>query len=82
MAVPSMGLVYDPKVASYLQELDLPSAGHVTHFDGVEAIHRADRLMNDYDEILARLRQKSALLAQSARKNETLLLEMLEHAAP
>ena len=26
MAVPCLGLVYDPKVESYLQELELPSA--------------------------------------------------------
>ncbi|MEA4934574.1 MAG: polysaccharide pyruvyl transferase CsaB [Lawsonibacter sp.] len=82
MAVPSMGLVYDPKVASYLQELDLPSAGHVMDFDGAEAIRRADRLMDSYDDILARLRQKSALLTKSACENEALLLNMLEQAAP
>ena len=33
MAVPCLGLVYDPKVESYLQELELPSAGHVERFD-------------------------------------------------
>jgi len=78
MAVPSMGLVYDPKVASYLQELDLPSAGHVEHFDGEEAIRRADRMMADYDSVLTRLRDKSAQLAQAARENEKLLLELLK----
>ena len=45
MAVPSMGLVYDPKVDSYLRELDLPAAGNVDQFDGGEAIRRADKLM-------------------------------------
>ncbi len=82
MAVPSMGLVYDPKVASYLQELELPSAGRVTDFDGAEAIRRADQLMDDYDRILVRLRQKSAALAQAAQENETLLLDMLEQIPP
>lgn len=78
MAVPSLGLVYDPKVESYLRELDLPSAGHVEHFDGQEAIRRADAMMADYDQVLARLREKSDQLAQTARENERLLLEMLE----
>ena len=78
MAVPSMGLVYDPKVDSYLQELELPAAGHVDSFDGDEAIRRADAMMADYDTVLARLRQKSAQLTQAARENERLLLEMLE----
>ena len=78
MAVPSMGLVYDPKVDSYLRELDLPAAGYVDSFDGDEAIRRADAMMDSYDDVLARLRQKSAQLTQAARENERLLLEMLE----
>ena len=78
MAVPAMGLVYDPKVASYLEELDLPAAGDVAHFDGAEAIRRADALMENYDEVLARLRKKSAQLSRAAGENERLLLELLE----
>ena len=78
MAVPAMGLVYDPKVASYLEELDLPAAGDVERFDGGEAIRRADRLMADYDAVLARLREKSAQLSRAAGENERLLLELLE----
>jgi len=78
MAVPAMGLVYDPKVASYLEELDLPAAGDVEHFDGPEARRRADALLADYDAVLARLQDKSAQLTQAARENERLLLELLE----
>jgi polysaccharide pyruvyl transferase CsaB len=82
MAVPSMGLVYDPKVDSYLQELSLPAAGHVDHFDGNEAIRRADALMADYDAVLARLREKSAALTRAAGENEALLLKLLERTKP
>ena len=78
MAVPAMGLVYDPKVASYLEELDLPAAGDVEHFDGAEAIRRADALMENYAQVLARLRKKSAQLSRAAGENERLLLELLE----
>ena len=78
MAVPAMGLIYDPKVASYLEELDLPAAGEVERFDGREAVRRADALMADYDAVLSRLRAKSAQLAQAAKENERLLLELLE----
>ena len=81
MAVPSMGLVYDPKVESYLKELDLPAAGDVAHFDGAEAIRRTDALMADYHRVLTALREKSNQLAQAARENERLLLEMLEKNA-
>ena len=78
MAVPAMGLVYDPKVASYLEELDLPAAGDVERFDGDEAIRRADGLMADYNAVLSRLREKSAQLSRAAGENERLLLELLE----
>ena len=81
MAVPSLGLVYDPKVESYLRELDLPAAGHVEHFDPQEACRRADEMMADYDQVLELLREKSRQLAQSARENERLLLEKLDQKA-
>ena len=77
MAVPALGLVYDPKVASYLRELDLPAAGDVEHFALEEAVRRADALMADYDGVLARLREKSRQLTRAAGENERLLLEML-----
>ena len=80
MAVPAMGLVYDPKVDSYLQELSLPAAGHVEDFHSQEAIRRADALMEDYDAVLARLREKSAALTRAAGENEVLLLKMLEES--
>ena len=78
MAVPCIGLVYDPKVESYLQELDMPSAGHVERFDREEAIACADRMMADYEGNLVRLRQKSEALAKAALRNEELLLELLK----
>ena len=82
MAVPSMGLVYDPKVESYLRELDLPAAGHVESFDSTEAVRRADALLADYDGTLARLQDKSAQLTRAAAENERLLLEMLAQHKP
>ena len=78
MAVPTMGLVYDPKVENYLKELDQPSAGHVHHFDAAAAIAAADALMADYDGALERMKEKSALLTAAAGENERLLLELLE----
>ena len=80
MAVPALGLVYDPKVASYLRELDLPAAGDVERFDLEEAVRRTDALMADYDGVLARLREKSQQLTRAAGENERLLLEMLERS--
>ena len=78
MAVPTMGLVYDPKVENYLQELELPSAGHVERFDASAAIAAADDLMAHYDEVLAGMKEKSEALTKAAGENEQLLLELLK----
>ncbi len=79
MAVPTLGLVYDPKVASYLQELQLPSAGDVDSFRASEAIARTDALLANYDAVLAGLKEKSRQLSQSTMENERLLIEMLHN---
>ena len=78
VAVPTVGLVYDPKVGSYLQELGLPSAGDVERFDVEQAISVCDGLLEDYDAALARLKEKSGALASAARENERMLVELLE----
>ena len=77
-AVPLVGLVYDPKVKSYLQELDMPSAGDVTHLDRRQAILHTDKLLNDYDRYKETLSEHSRRLSQAAGENERLLLELLE----
>lgn len=80
MAVPSLGLVYDPKVASFLEELGLPSAGNVSDFHAPHAIALADKLLEEYDKVLKRLQEKSTHLTALAQENEQLLLQMLaEH---
>lgn len=78
MAVPTLGLVYDPKVESYLKELELPSAGHVERFDAEAAIAAADALMADYDRALSTLKAKSVQMKHAAEENERLLLDLLE----
>ena len=82
MAVPTLGLVYDPKVDSFLKELELPSAGHVERFDVSGAIKCADALMRDYDAVLDNLRLKSAQMKRDAEKNEAALMALLEKTNP
>jgi polysaccharide pyruvyl transferase WcaK-like protein len=78
MAVPTLGLVYDPKVASFLEELGLPAAGHVERFDSDKAITVCDHLMADYDSVLSSLKEKSAAMTTAAGENEKLLLDLLK----
>jgi len=78
MATPLLGLVYDPKVASYLEELDMPSAGDVSDFSLPQAQLLADKLMDEYEAVRQRLQETSAALGKAALDNDRLLLEMLE----
>ena len=78
MVVPAMGMVYDPKVDSYLKELGLQAAGHVEHFDVEVAKARADDVMKHYDEVRASLGERSRQMSVAAKENERLLLELLE----
>lgn len=77
MATPTLGLVYDPKVQSYLEELSLPSTGDVERYDTAAAIAICDHLLAEYDEVLKNLKEKSRTLYENTAKNETLLLELL-----
>jgi len=76
-AVPLVGLVYDPKVSSYLEELDMPSAGEVERFERARAIACVDELMADYAGRQAALEARARRLNAAAGENERLLLELL-----
>ena len=82
MSVPSLGLVYDPKVSSYLEELSMPSAGNVTDFDEAHAIRTADALMENYAQAKEQIAARSGALSATAAENELLLLDMLAQTEP
>ena len=77
VATPTLGLVYDPKVESYLHELDLPSSGHVECYDSAAAIEKCDGMMAEYDAVLERLEAKSRTLCENTGRNDEVLLELL-----
>lgn len=77
MGVPLLGLVYDPKVESYLKELGQPSGGDVSSFRSGEALEKVDALMEKYDEVREEIRGHSQRLEALAEGNQKLLLEML-----
>lgn len=78
VGVPLVGMVYDPKVSSYLEELDMPCAGQVTRLDPQYAIEQVDGLMSDYENRRRALVERAAQLRRAAGENERLLLELLE----
>ncbi len=78
MAVPTLGLVYDPKVESFLEELRQPCAGNVEHFEVAQAIAAVEQLIADREKMLTELRRTSEQMNRAARENERLLMELLE----
>lgn len=80
VATPTVGLVYDPKVESYLRELDLPSSGDVECYDSAKAIAACDELMGEYDRVLENVREKSRRLYENSEKNDTILIDLMKKA--
>ena len=78
MAVPTLGLVYDPKVESFLTELELPCAGNVENFDADKAIAESDKLLGEYETVLTKLRERAGRMERASHENERLLLELLK----
>lgn len=75
--VPVMGLVYDPKVQSYLDLLGMPTCGTPEDFTAETGQTVWDALQQDRAAHVARLEQTAARLEQAARENEQGLAQLL-----
>lgn len=75
--VPVMGLVYDPKVRSYLDLLDMPSCGTPEDFRAETAMTVFQELSARREQAVARLEETAARLEQAAKENEQGLARLL-----
>lgn len=78
VCVPLIGMIYDPKVAAYIEALDMLSAGDVKDFDATLAMTAVEAVMNDRQTYVERLRQSSARFESLAREDAQQLLRLLE----
>lgn len=78
MGVPTIGIVYDPKVRDYLEMLDMPSAGDVEHIDIAAAEKTVDDMIENRDRYAEKLEEASAGLADKAVENKKLLAEFFD----
>lgn len=81
VGVPLMGIIYDPKVKSYLAELCMPVLGQVESFDTQKAIAQVDDMMAQYNHYRDKVRERGQLLGHKACENEEILLNMLTKEA-
>ncbi|MFI3253916.1 MAG: polysaccharide pyruvyl transferase CsaB [Eubacteriales bacterium] len=77
MGVPLLGLVYDPKVASFLAETEMLSCGDVGEFRCSEGEKQLDQLLEHYDSYVETIVKQQEKLEKKARENQKRLLEML-----
>lgn len=78
MGVPTLGLVYDPKVSEYLSMLGLPSAGNVENLDLKEAKLAVGKMIDELEEYTQILRAKTEILRSRAGQNLQLLDQFFE----
>lgn len=75
--VPVMGLVYDPKVASYLDLLKMPAVGTPETFRADDALRAFTDLADHQTEYAARLDVIARNLEQAAQENDRQLAALL-----
>ena len=75
--VPVMGLVYDPKVASYLDLLHMPAVGTPETFRADDALRAFTDLAEHQTEYAARLDVIARNLEQAAQENDRQLAALL-----
>lgn len=76
--VPSLGLVYDPKVEGVLADLGLPTVGSATQPDPAGIAPALMDLLARRDELAARVRERGAAAREAARANTRLALSALQ----
>lgn len=76
--VPLVGFVYDPKIAYYLEKLEMPDGGDLRHFDEERALALVEDIIQNKDAYVAKLTEKSKLLFKEAHQNEKYLERLLE----
>ncbi len=81
--VPVVGCVYDPKVASFLNMLDLPSCGTPGEMDADEAYRKTVELLECLPEQRKNLRERVAHLVPKAEQTGELFEKLMkEHNLP
>lgn len=75
--VPMLGFVYDPKVKSFLEMLDMPAVPDIESLDLERVKEQVDGLFSGAADYRAALKAKTDVLKEKARMNDELLKELL-----
>lgn len=75
--VPMIGLVYDPKVQSFLDSLGQPGIANLDEFEPDSLLQLLARVEGQRDQLAAGLEARLEILCQQARQNDSIVMEML-----
>ena len=73
-----LGVVYDPKVASCLEELSMPSAGTLAEFDAKRALSQLYDILDKREQYAAALDSHVCELERRVEENTECLRALLE----
>ena len=76
--IPLIGLVYEPKVAAFLKEINQPSAGSMDDLNTDEICEQLDKIWNNQSEIREQLKDSKKHLSIMAQANLTNAYQMLK----
>ena len=77
--IPLIGLVYEPKVAAFLKEIDQPSAGYMDNLDTAEICRQLDFIWQNQSEIREQLKSAKKRLTIMAQANLSNAYQMLKN---
>lgn len=77
VCVPTVGLVYDPKLENYLDMLSMPSAGSVEEMDLETAWRAVEKVAENREQLSESLRIKLPELKALAEENEKYLRDLI-----
>lgn len=76
--VPMIGLVYDPKVKSFLDMVEQPSAGDISNVDKDKLFKLLDEIKDDRNKICQSLEKHIISLRKKAELNDDIVIKFLQ----
>lgn len=77
MGVPGAGIVYDPKMESFLARMDMPSCGDVAGFTAQRAVDALNRVLDARAAFVRHMQAKNAALEKLAAENAAALKRLV-----
>ena len=79
MAVPLLGIRYDPKIDYYLNTLSMPSLGSISDFDAAHAFQVTQELLQNHNHYTSILLERVPQQEQAANSDKKYLLDLLNN---